>query len=205
MAVLIEPSRGRPSPARSPRYPGLTPEERGFDALPIEVPPTDPGPPPPLWVVPRDPPRSSGSVGFVGPLPEVAPRAPPEEEGLFDVPGLLERLWLARALEARRETPRAPKGATVAEPGPTPPPSLGPAQSGALAARPPAARPEAPLPGPASAPPPATAGPPVIRPSSSVIVPNVPLARSWVCPYCYLANNPSSSICRGCRNTVPHG
>jgi hypothetical protein len=211
MAVPVEPSRVRlrPDPGR---YPGLTVEERGFDPAPPSPRATPPetGPPPsvapdpspPLWVVPSEVPRASRSLGFAGAYPEPILPDPPEPEGLFDVPGLLERLWLARALEAQRERPWSAE--PPASGSPERPdllvPSSGAKSGGVFAV------------GPSSAP---AAGVPTAAPGSSnasvppesTIGPGHALGfrpKSWVCPYCYLANDASASTCRGCRSSSLH-
>ena len=193
MAVRVEPPRGRPA-----RYPGLTPEERGFDPVPVLLPPPEETASP-LWVIPSDLPRDARPEGFVAPLPE--PLAPaPEEEGLFDVPGLLERLWLARALEARRD--RAPIVASRAPdvpPRSAPPPRPAPEAPSAVPARTVRFDPMGPVlrgPVPGAPPPPA---PPAAPTARSWARPN-----SWVCPYCYLTNDAAATTCRGCRSSSLH-
>jgi len=123
MAVQVEPPRWRPRSPEPARYPGLTPEERGYEVAAPVPPDPEPLPGTPLWVAPSELPPPGRSQGFV--VDRAPPPAPPlpETEGLFDVPGLLERLWLARALEARR----APSSSTAASlpqgPGPEPAPA----------------------------------------------------------------------------------
>ena len=199
MAVRSEPLRGRPEPKGAARYPGLAPDERASEYLSE--------PPPPLWVIPSEAPPGPRSVGFVAPLPEPEAEAPAPSEGLFDVPGLLERLWLARALEAHRERPWTPE-----VPGPegssrVPDPLLAPtSRSSAVSGGTPAGPPlliERPRPTrvltAAPAPPPS---PPELV--EAPIAPVGPLSRSWVCPYCYLTNEAGASTCRGCRSSSLH-
>lgn len=188
MAALVEPPRARPRVPEPSRYPGLTDEERGLDSAPyarptVEVrpaptPPLELGPPPPLWVAPSEVPPADRSGGFFdapAALETIEPDPPPAA-GLFDVPGLLERLWLARALEAGRDRPPraapsvpAPSRASVEAP------SGAETRYGLSAER----RPREPEP--------ATAGPPVPRPVG------------WICPQCYLTNDAGAASCRGCR------
>lgn len=215
MVARVDPPRPR-APERgsgeaSARYPGLTAEERGYDPSPL-VPPTV-EPPPPLWVAPAEVPESSRSSGFFGPAPE-AVEPEPVPEGLFDVPGLLERLWLARALEARQERPwtayvarsaahrAAPttpptSPATVAAPAPaaTPPPAASPPPAPAPSARAPAAPPTSPS---------------RSIPSALAPLPPTPAQKaqaalwsSWICPQCYLTNDHAVDVCRGCRRPAP--
>jgi hypothetical protein len=194
MAVRVEPPRGRPGPREPERYPGLTLEERGY--VPPSILPTPPElePPPPLWLIPSDAPQESRSGGFLAPLVEPVTPRPPEQEGLFDVPGLLERLWLARALEANRERSWHERAAGTDLPATTaelplpaeippyvaeelaPPQDLGRDEPG----RSPGARPLEVL------------APPSFRP------------KSWVCPTCYLANDAGAATCRGCRSASLH-
>jgi hypothetical protein len=203
MAVRVEPPRGRPSSAETSRYPGLTPEERGAELPPPLFAPGAPEPPsPPPWAIPSEAPRDSWPLGLVGATPEPTGPSPPEREGLFDVPGLLERLWLARALEAQRERPWSAE--PPASGSPERPDLLVPssgAKSGGVSAV-----------GPSSAP---AAGVPTAAPGSSnasvppesTIGPGHALGfrpKSWVCPYCYLANDASASTCRGCRSSSLH-
>ena len=163
MVARVDPPRSRP-PARdaltdpAARYPGLTPEERGYDLAPISA--TDGEPPPPLWVAPAELPAASRSTGFFGPAPTApSDRTPPE--GLFDVPGLLERLWLARALEANHERPWAAYAArTAAAPAPGPPATPPPGPSARPSAAPPPAPPTAAPVAPAAAVPAPAVSPP---------------------------------------------
>ena len=192
MAVRVEPPRGRPVLREPSGYPGLTPEEMGLEPPPpVERP--EPWPGPPLWVVPSAVPPPARSVGFVAAPPERVAPAPPGTEGLFDVPGLLERLWLARALEAHREHPEVPAAAAYAGPPP-------------VAATSPPVR--VPTPGPSV---------PVEAPADrryeapvSVLPTAAPSARapfrprSWICPYCYLTNDADAATCRGCRSSSLH-
>jgi len=208
MAVVVEPPRARPGPKELGRYPGLTPEERGVDPPPRLRPSPVPEAPPPLWIMPSGVPKESRSLGFVGPLPEpeLPPAAPPE--GLFDVPGLLERLWLARALEASHRE-RWAASAAVEAPEPGAPPARpvaapvaphSPVRSGALSwpmlsvPAPPVAPPAEAAVAPPSPPPPAE--PPRTAPSVR--------PRSWICPYCYLTNDANATTCRGCRSGNLH-
>jgi len=204
MVARVEPPRGRPEQ----RYPGLTPEERGFEPPSASVVSPEPEPPPPLWVIPSELPQTARSVGFVGPLPESQLPEPPPPEGLFDVPGLLERLWLARALEAHRERPwspttqdeAAPELARDRTPFPTEARSGGVPVTG-LAGSPDSRGTVAPMPASSvpragSTPPEPASGPVPIAPPSR--------PRSWVCPYCYLTNNADATTCRGCRSGSLH-
>lgn len=192
MAVRVVPPRGRPEASESVRYPGLTPEERGLDVPTTPLATPELGPPPPLWVIPSEVPRAQRQEGFMGPLPGAdLLEPPPPPEGLFDVPGLLERLWLARALEAtHHERAQVPGG------GPslvrTPLPSD--ARSGAVPGGTPSRPSEAfrtpggeALLSPAAPAPTAATGP-----------------RSWICPYCYLTNDAGATTCRGCRSGALH-
>jgi len=207
MAVRVVPPRGRPEASDPGRYPGLTAEERGLEVPATPVATGELGPPPPLWVLPSDLPQESRAEGFVGALPEAdRPEPPPPPEGLFDVPGLLERLWLARALEAAHHE-RAWGGAgvptsTAAGPGKTSLPSG--ARSGGVpttaSTRPgDASRPEIALLPPS---PSRNGGRP---PDPPVAVP-FPRSgpRSWICPYCYLTNDAGATTCRGCRSGTLH-
>jgi ribosomal protein L40E len=204
MAVRLEPPRLRPSWAEPARYPGLTPEERGVEPLAELAPPELA---PPLWVAPSDIPAAARPVGFVALPPEPpATPAPPEADGLFDVPGLLERLWLARALEASHHdrpasAPSASPFVASAPPSPTPAAS----RSGGVAV---VLRPipfTMPVPAPVPAPSPI---PPARLEARSLpsAWPHAPSRRpsNWVCPYCYLANDPAATTCRGCRSGSLH-
>jgi hypothetical protein len=188
MVVRVESPQLRPGAKGSAHYPGLTPEERG--AVPDRPPGEEAEP---LWVLPSDVPPSARPVGFVGPLPEPLDVAPPQvdPEGLFDVPGLLERLWLARALEAHRErppdVPSEARSGAVASPPPAPVPVSAPLTPLADLPKPPS---DATLSSDGSQTP--------SRPSSWL------RPRSWVCPYCYLANDEGASTCRGCRSSSLH-
>ena len=217
MVARVEPPRARATPAeRSPeasRYPGLDPTERLLPLDPPSLAASDDEPPPPLWIAPIEVPPADRSVGFVAALPELLPELLPDPpsvdreppEGLFDVPGLLERLWLARALEARREPlaaaspvrlplrTRAPPEAPRRDPAPTPvtpapeEPRSAAAETGAPAA---------------------TSSPaPTDRrstPPESLPAPVSPTAvRSWICPYCYLTNDLGTTACAGCRRPAP--
>jgi ribosomal protein L40E len=197
MAVRVEPPRGRPVE----RYPGLTPEERGFDPPSTPRISVEPEPPPPLWMIPSEMPHPDRSVGFVGALPDAQLPEPPPAEGLFDVPGLLERLWLARALEAahhERPWPSAtgPDGRELR----TTLPSSG--RSGAAMP----SAPDRPVPAPSLSPldPPA----PVLATASPALetagIVEPPRPRSWICPHCYLTNDASATTCRGCRSGTLH-
>lgn len=205
MAVQVEPPRWRPRSPEAARYPGLTPEERGY---PPTIPPaTDPGPPreTPLWLAPSELPPPARSAGLVVERPEPPPAASPDVDGLFDVPGLLERLWLARALEAAHRPP-VPTGRT----GPLAPASaLGSATTAPAAPESPVglsptsvSRHEAELVHDASA------GPDVVLSREPEPAPPSPPAAawpaSWICPYCYLANDPRAATCRGCRSGSLH-
>ncbi len=187
MAVRVEPPRARPALREPGGYPGLTPEEMGLEPPPAPE-RQEAWPSPPLWVAPSAVPPAARSAGFIA--------APPDDtEGLFDVPGLLERLWLARALEARRDPP-SPSPALL---NPSPPP-------GPIA--PVAAPPE-----PVRSAPPRPAPPPAERRAEtpvSVVPTAAPSARapfrprSWICPYCYLTNDADAATCRGCRSGSLH-
>lgn len=203
MVARVEPPRWRPGLSEPERYPGLTAEERGYD--PPSTPRDPPELAPPLWVAPSALPPPSRSVGLVmaPPAPLAAPRLEPE--GLFDVPGLLERLWLARALEARREPPGEPS-ATASRPTgsvsphlPTPPGALDPAR--------PVTAPTA-REGPPRAVPGDYGAQPLVPPRESVAEPSPSpppsWPSSWICPYCYLANDPRAATCRGCRSSSLH-
>jgi len=201
MAVQVEPPRWRPRSSEPARYPGLTPEERGYEpTTPVATPP-EPLPETPLWIAPSEMPPPDRAVGFVvvsRAPPEPAP-TPPEAEGLFDVPGLLERLWLARALEGRRDL-AVSRAAMLPPPGSSSdmlPPALTPEPRTDPAAtlREPPARELAP----------AAAAPPVER-LRDLSAPSPPASwpSSWVCPYCYLANDPRAATCRGCRSSSLH-
>jgi len=200
MAVRVEPPRGRPGPREALGYPGLTAEERGLD--PPSFYPAPPEPPPPLWVLPSDLPQSSRSVGFVGPLPEPIGPEPVEPEGLFDVPGLLERLWLARALEAHHERTTSPGVEPLQGH-----PQTAPAQSPSPASRSGGTSPAVPSEMPAGG-----AAVPGIGPSPTIQSETLNESltalgmrpRSWVCPYCYLTNDAGHSTCRGCRSGALH-
>jgi len=217
MFARVEPPRARashtePSPEAN-RYPGLDPTERLAPLEPSQLAALEDEPPPPLWIAPIDVPPADRPVGFFAALPEELPevpavdREPPREppEGLFDVPGLLERLWLARALEAGRELPAAARPARVPllarAAFSTPPRSVAPQP-----ARP---APEAPATedgtsGGAEA---APAAPPAERGAASpeLTPPRVPTTavRSWICPYCYLTNDLGTTACAGCRRPAP--
>ena len=212
MALRIEPPRGRLVPAEASRYPGLTPEERGYDDAPPRPVVREAEPGPPLWILPSELPPASRPTGFVGPLPrEALPPEyppPPPPEGLFDVPGLLERLWLARALEvSHQERARPPL-----TPRAVPPPVLPYASVLPLAVtRSGAARPMAP-PAPVGgraipSTPPAPSARPAVPPPAPILAPPVPSTarpKSWICPYCYLTNDAAWTTCRGCRSGALH-
>ncbi len=182
MAVVLEPPRARPRPADGDRYPGLTLEERGIDAVPVAPPRVDFDPPPPLWIAPSEIPSDARSAGFASAYPETILPDPPRREGLFDVPGLLERLWLARALEAARErdTPTPPVVTATVEPV-TPVLTWGGAATryGVSAPVLQSSPPEEP------------------RPSSR------PVPKGWICSRCYLTNDAESTACRGCQRAGP--
>ena len=202
MAVQVEPPRWRPRSPEPARYPGLTPEERGYERPPPEPAEVGTLPGTPLWIAPSELPPPARSVGFVV-ASEAPPTIPaPETEGLFDVPGLLERLWLARALESRR-SPSLPVTHLL---GPGPVAEIEPVPSAGELTRPdPEARPPA-----SPAPPAGTAGPELIlhpaerAPEPAVPPPVASWPSSWVCPYCYLANDPRAATCRGCRSCSLH-
>ena len=203
MAVRVEPLKGRPGPREASAYPGVTQEERGLGPLPAPL--ASPEPPPPLWIIPSDVPQSSRPVGFVGALPEPTSPAPPEPEGLFDVPGLLERLWLARALEAHHERP-PPTAGPASEPPDAqdraPPPE---ARSGGISSEVSAnahAGPRTPPQGRESRL--AGAGPTARETAAELPAAPWLRPRSWVCPYCYLTNDAGASTCRGCRSSSLH-
>lgn len=201
MTALVESPRERARALSKGRYPGLTLEERGYDPAPITIPPASPEPPPPLWVAPSDIPRPARALGFVAALPETEERGPPAPEGLFDVPGLLERLWLARALEAGRDRTTGPARAQESEElvrMPTPPDNSD--RSGGATTE--AASTGVGTPGEAVADPPREGR--SDEPATHVAPPTA-YARSWVCPWCYLANDAGATVCRGCRASVPQG
>lgn len=202
MAVQVEPPRWRPRSPEPARYPGLTPEERGCEAPAPAPPNAEPPPGTPLWVAPSEPPPPAGPSGFDAAQAPPSALPPPETEGLFDVPGLLERLWLARALEGHRppsswSLPRVPGSAPAAKAAPAPPGSL--SRSGGLPVSP------APV-VPATPPSRATSDPhPLERtPEAAPPPPVASWPTSWVCPYCYLANDPRAATCRGCRSSSLH-
>jgi len=198
MAVRVEPPRQR----AVQRYPGLTPEERGLEPLDGPDEATPPEPESPLWILPSEMPQAERATGFVGPLPAEPPPEPLPPEGLFDVPGLLERLWLARALEAAHlartatptaEAPLAPARRSAA---------VLPAQSGAVT---PGALGIPPV---ADVPPPAPPSPREGRDPRPVATPRAyvePLRPGgWICPHCYLTNDATSTTCRGCKSGALH-
>jgi hypothetical protein len=207
MVARVEPPRGRsprPEPvADTARYPGLTPEERAIPPEEGQRDILDEESPSPLWIAPVEVPQASRSVGFASAYPEALPDSlppdPPPPEGLFDVPGLLERLWLARALETRRERPttppilRNPPSAGAPEPAPPPPTILSeatcaPPRAAVADDRPPSAvPPRIPLDERAAYPPP--------------MAPTLP--RSWICPGCYLTNDLAAPACAGCGRAAP--
>ena len=201
MAVRVEPPRGR----SASNYPGLTPEERDVEVPTVPVRSLEPEPPPPLWFIPSEVPRSSPSGGFFGPLPGAREPEPPPPEGLFDVPGLLERLWLARALEARRERPWSSTGTGVNGPEPDPAGGSGPlptgSQSGGVLAGVPARSPGG-GPAPRATAPDATPLPE--RPAAAPVSGVPPRPRTWICPHCYLTNDATATTCRGCRSGTLH-
>ncbi len=185
MAALLEPPRARPRPADPERYPGLTLEERGLDPSPTVSPAIELEPPPPLWIAPSEIPPESRSLGFAAAYPddsETIVPDPPRPEGLFDVPGLLERLWLARALEAARD--RAPPSSALAaarvEPVTPVIPWTGPPTRYGLSGGQQAVSPAAPPPSPPRSAP-----------------------KGWICPRCYLTNNVGAAECRGCQRPNP--
>jgi hypothetical protein len=206
MAVSVEPPRPRAGAQEPSRYPGLTPEERGLEPPSVAVVSPAPEPPPPLWVAPAEVPPADRSVGFVAALPQPTPSEPPDRDGLFDVPGLLERLWLARALEAHRERVGA---ATTHEAEPSrghekPRPSTE-GRSGVAPAPAPA------VPGPEEREASEVLPPRLVKPWSwsrrPGLPPTLPMGfrpRGWVCPYCYLANDEGATTCRGCRSSTLH-
>jgi hypothetical protein len=202
MAVLIEPPRGRSGSSGATRYPGLTAEERGLGpefplvtergagATPLAGVPASPrGPPNELG----EPSVASHRQEFPGPR---TPSRPPENDGLFDVPGLLERLWLARALEVYR--PRS--GSFVAEPPPAPSVPYRPTGPEGSTDRDPvelrSAADPSPRPDPSSRSGGSIGSDGATAPPGSRALPRT----SWVCPYCYLANDPEAATCRGCRS-----
>ena len=203
MAVRVEPPRGRPAPKESTNYPGLTPEERGAETLSSALLPAEPAPP--LWIIPSSAPAAIPSVGFVGALPEGRPAEALPPEGLFDVPGLLERLWLARALEAAHRE-RLGDPAITHPNGPPVPESRSPLpsehRSGAVPAGL-APRPPAPDAAPLGLPPPTPSTPPTPRILSPAAVAEA-RPRSWICPFCYLTNDAGAATCRGCRSGTLH-
>lgn len=188
MAALLEPPGARPRAPGANRYPGLTDEERGLDPSPaprptVEVRPAPTPPlelgPPPLWVAPSEVPAASRALGFFDASPELETIEPdpPAPEGLFDVPGLLERLWLARALEAGRDRP-------VNRP-----------------LRSPASPPMPPLAGATTRYGLSTAGP--TTEPDAVSPPAGPRPVGWICPQCYLTNDAARLDCRGCQRPAP--
>ncbi len=197
MAVRVEPPRGRSGSSEASRYPGLTAEERGLE--PPFPPPLEPVAVPSSLAVPlAATPLVDGLAERRG-APEASPDLPPSSlpsasEGLFDVPGLLERLWLARALEVHRA-----RSFAVAPPHP---PSPGvPRTLGAPAADLPPGRLEA-----------ESSAPRLTEPGRSTGAAEAPRSlplepaprKSWVCPYCYLANDRDATTCRGCRSGNLH-
>jgi len=198
MAVRVEPLRGRPSSKGPSTYPGLTPEERGVEPLaPPEILPE-----PPLWVLPSGMPLERRPTGFVPPLPPPLGIDLQPPEGLFDVPGLLERLWLARALEAHHERTAPVPLAAPDPPDPRATAPLTPSRSGGA--------PPGVAAAPSRVPPPATERHPVLgglipppRHAEPLATPPV-RPRSWVCPHCYLTNDAAASTCRGCRSSSLH-
>ncbi len=206
MAARVEPPRPRAGVRDVPSPPPV-----GWAGREVE--PYSPAlasggtPPPPLWVMPSELPPEARSQGFVDAYPTPGPPLPPAE-GLFDVPGLLERLWLARALEAsHRErsgavVAAAPAGLEVPLAAPASeetPASISSEESVSLGPEPPA---EPALPDVGN-------GPAVEAPrrlASNVISPATLLARprGWICPTCYLTNDPDATTCRGCRSAGLH-
>jgi len=203
MAVRVEPLKGRPGPREASAYPGVTQEERGLGPLPAPL--ASPEPPPPLWIIPSDVPQSSRPVGFVGALPEHISPDPPDSEGLFDVPGLLERLWLARALEGHHERPTevvgsAPDGSDAHDQA-----LAAGSRSGGLLPETPTSAPSEPAVLPRGREPRlAGAGPTMGEPALGPIAVRSSRPRSWVCPYCYLTNDAGATTCRGCRSSSLH-
>lgn len=213
MVARIEPPRSRPTPkepgTNAARYPGLTAEERGLDLDPPESSPRDLEPPPPLWIAPVEVPRASRSVGFAAAYPDTLPDdllvKPLEPEGLFDVPGLLERLWLARALESHRDPPATAPIPREAVPAPTVPPAFRTVGSVPSHGTPALATPPAdPRPvGDPRLPFVPTPGSRVEdgRTPSRAFAPAPP--SGWICPQCYLTNDAGSESCRACRWRAP--
>jgi hypothetical protein len=188
MAALVEPLKARPRPSGPDRYPCLTDEERGLDPSPgprpsVEVRPAPTPPlelgPPPLWVAPSDVPAPSRALGFFDAVPELETIEPdpPTPEGLFDVPGLLERLWLARALEAGREKP---VNRTLRPPSVLPMPALAGAETryGLSAGH-------------------------RVPVAEGAAAPAPPRPVGWICPRCYLTNEAEALTCRGCERPSP--
>lgn len=204
MAVHVESPRRRPELREPSRYPGLTLEERGLDFAPTVL-LSSPEPPQP-WLIPSEGPHDARSEGPAGAIPERVLPGPPEQEGLFDVPGLLERLWLARALEAHRERPGSSASRTADVPAASSESSPPPGAPTPTTAR--TVVSNAPFPGQRSSDGPTVAVASVPRSSlPPTSAPSVPIGfrpSSWVCPYCYLANDAAASTCRGCRSSSLH-
>jgi hypothetical protein len=201
MPVLVEPPRPRGG-ARGP------PPTREAPLPPVHLLAPEPVPPPPLWLLPSEMPPEARSHGFAEAYPSVG-EPPAESEGLFDVPGLLERLWLARALEAsHRErsgsfpssSPRAPASASPAPLSTEPAGETDPAEPVTGVILPPA-EPEAPPAVVAASPEPVEALP---IPEGSPPAHPQPRPRGWICPSCYLTNDPGAVTCRGCRSGRLH-
>jgi len=198
MAVRVEPSRQR----AVQRYPGLTPEERGGELADASEEAPAPEPESPLWVLPSEMPQGERASGFVGPLPESSLPEPLPPEGLFDVPGLLERLWLARALEAAHLARTPTAAAEMPTPAARRAAAPVPAQSGAVTTG------ALGIPPIAAVPPPTPSAPREGRGSPSVAAPRAyvePLRPGgWICPHCYLTNDATSTTCRGCKSGALH-
>jgi len=213
MVARVEPPRARaarnePAPDAA-RYPGLTPEERAVPLDEARLEAMDGEPPPPLWIAPLEIPPASRSLGFVAAYPDplaegLPPDPPPPPEGLFDVPGLLERLWLARALEAHRERP-----STTPAPQASPPTVAQPLEVPRVPTASPSPLPRSPPETPPSARGseiPLTGPPPRIpldegRAYPPPVAPTLP--RSWICPNCYLTNDLAATSCVACGRPVP--
>lgn len=210
MVARVEPSRARPPAGETPgggRYPGLTAEERGLEPQPPRSPTAEPDDSLALWVAPAEVAPASRSSGFFGGISESPAPPPPsaaaEPEGLFDVPGLLERLWLARALEAGRDRPWASYAARKLSSEPPPPVLVSSPSAG-----PPVRAPLPRVPGPAApaasvSPPRPVAPLPPNGPPTPARVAAAALWGSWICPQCYLTNDRAFALCRGCHRPAP--
>jgi hypothetical protein len=187
------------------------------------VPSDAPMAPPRAMPLPRPPPPESSSGTAPERLPR-ADRAPPSRpeappQGLFDLPGLLGRIWMVSEIQHARESPPEPSSTvarvdasmrTVTEP--VVPPTLASSEDVQSVHRttrwisltivenqtdsPVPTRVRSPLPVPR----PDSGAPGVGRSGASGAD-----ARAWTCPGCRITNGPGSVVCAVCHRAPPTG